>query len=114
MTAARHCQCALELGSETELIAQAWVKPELGCGNYWRVSHEFLLLVVRGNLPFADHCQKSWLEASRMEHKRGADTTDAMDCSQRGLAGDYEDDPDLDREGYREIIELLQSLGIEK
>jgi N6-adenosine-specific RNA methylase IME4 len=47
-----------------------WVKPELGCGNYWRVSHEFLLLGVRGNLPFADHCQKSWLEASRMEHSR--------------------------------------------
>jgi N6-adenosine-specific RNA methylase IME4 len=47
-----------------------WVKPELGCGNYWRVSHEFLLLGVRGNLPFADHCQRSWLEACRMEHSR--------------------------------------------
>ena len=47
-----------------------WVKPALGCGNYWRVSHEFLLLGVRGNLPFADHCQRSWLEACRMEHSR--------------------------------------------
>lgn len=47
-----------------------WVKPELGCGNYWRVSHEFLLLGVRGNLPFEDHCQRSWLETSRMEHSR--------------------------------------------
>lgn len=47
-----------------------WVKPELGCGNYWRVSHEFLLLGVRGNLPFSNHCQKSWLAASRMEHSR--------------------------------------------
>jgi len=44
--------------------------------------------------------------------KRGADATDAMDCAQRGLAGAYEDDPSLDREGYREIIELLRELGI--
>ena len=46
--------------------------------------------------------------------QRGADATDAMHCAQRGLAGAYEDDPDLDREGYREIIELLQTLGIEE
>ena len=44
--------------------------------------------------------------------KRGADTTRAMDCAQRGLAGAYEDDPSLDREGYREIVELLRELGI--
>jgi N6-adenosine-specific RNA methylase IME4 len=47
-----------------------WVKPELGCGNYWRVSHEFLLLGVRGKLPFHDRCQQSWLAAPRMEHSR--------------------------------------------
>jgi hypothetical protein len=28
------------------------------------------------------------------------------------LAGDFEDDPRLDREGYREIIELLRELGV--
>jgi len=54
--------------------------------------------------------------------KRGADTSHAMHCAQRGLAGDFEDDtiydPEkqaevpLDREGYREIIELLRQLGI--
>jgi hypothetical protein len=44
--------------------------------------------------------------------ERGADTTRAMASAQRGLAGDYEDDPRLDREGYREIIELLRELGI--
>ncbi len=48
----------------------------------------------------------------RMLVKRGADATDAMDCAQHGLAGAYEDDPDLNREGYREIIELLRELGI--
>src|SRR4030095_8657832 len=55
------------------------------------------------------HRQKRIL---RMLVKRGADATRAMDCAQRGLAGAYEDDPRLDREGYREIIELLRELGI--
>lgn len=66
--------------------------------------------------------------------KRGTDATEAMHCAQRGLAGDFEDEitdlakPDevgdvydpamqryirrLDREGYRQIIELLRELGI--
>jgi hypothetical protein len=53
--------------------------------------------------------------------KRGADASRAMHFAQRGLAGDFEnetvDDPvegerRLDREGYREIIELLRELGI--
>lgn len=44
--------------------------------------------------------------------QRGADATRAMDLAQRGLAGDFEDDPRLDREGYREIIELLRELGM--
>ncbi len=45
-----------------------WVKPEMGIGNYWRVSHEIMLLGVRGNLTFADRSQKSWIEASRIGH----------------------------------------------
>ena len=40
--------------------------------------------------------------------KRGADSTRAMNCAQRGLAGDFEDDHRLNREGYREIVELLR------
>ena len=44
--------------------------------------------------------------------KRRANATHAMDCAQRGLAGDFEDDPRLDREGYREIVELLRDLDI--
>lgn len=28
-----------------------WLKPELGCRNYWRVSHEFLLLGVARESP---------------------------------------------------------------
>jgi hypothetical protein len=42
--------------------------------------------------------------------QRGADTTHAMHIAQRGLAGDFEDDPRLDREGYRQIVELLREL----
>ena len=47
-----------------------WVKPQLGMGNYWRVSHEFLLLGVRGNLPFGDRTCRSWLMARRTLHSR--------------------------------------------
>jgi hypothetical protein len=44
--------------------------------------------------------------------QRGADATRAMEVAQRGLAGAFEDDPRLDREGYREIIELLRELDV--
>jgi hypothetical protein len=54
--------------------------------------------------------------------QRGADSTLAMHDAQRGLAGDFEDESVwdaetrsntlLDRQMYREIIELLQDLGI--
>lgn len=47
-----------------------WIKPQLGMGNYWRVSHEFLLLGVRGNLPFRDRTCRSWLIAPRTLHSR--------------------------------------------
>ena len=45
-----------------------WVKPQLGMGNYWRVSHEFLLLGVRGRLPFRDKSQRSWHISRRRRH----------------------------------------------
>jgi len=44
--------------------------------------------------------------------KRGAEATRAMALAERGLAGDFEHDPRLDREGYREIVALLRELGI--
>ena len=47
-----------------------WVKPRLGCGNYWRVSHEFLLLGVRGRLPFRDRTVRSWQLHHRRDHSR--------------------------------------------
>lgn len=47
-----------------------WNKRQLGMGNYWRVSHEYLLLGVRGNLPFLDRTSRSWLQARRTIHSR--------------------------------------------
>lgn len=45
-----------------------WVKPQMGIGNYWRVSHEFLLLGVRGGLTFADRSCMSWGLFPRRKH----------------------------------------------
>lgn len=47
-----------------------WIKPQLGMGNYWRVSHEFLLLGVRGSLPFQDKACRSWVLERRSIHSR--------------------------------------------
>ena len=51
-----------------------WVKPQMGIGNYWRVSHEFLLLGVRGNQKrFLQRDKKSWLEIGRKKHSAKPD-----------------------------------------
>lgn len=47
-----------------------WIKPQLGMGNYWRVSHEFLLLGVRGSLPFTDKTRRSWFMHRRSQHSK--------------------------------------------
>lgn len=46
-----------------------WVKPQMGIGNYWRNSHEFLLTGIRGDAKrFNDRTLKSWLECDRSKH----------------------------------------------
>ena len=46
-----------------------WVKPQMGIGNYWRVSHEIMLLGIRGDAKrFNDRSLKSWAEADRTKH----------------------------------------------
>ncbi len=50
-----------------------WVKPQIGIGNYWRVSHEFLLFGIRGGPPFRDKSQRSWIESRRTQHSRKPD-----------------------------------------
>lgn len=50
-----------------------WVKDKLGLGNYWRVSHEFLLLGVRGRLTFRERTVSSWRLCRRTRHSRKPD-----------------------------------------
>lgn len=45
-----------------------WVKPQMGIGNYWRVSHEFLLFGIRGSAPFRAHDERSWGQFDRAAH----------------------------------------------
>lgn len=46
-----------------------WVKKEIGIGNYWRNSHEFLLTAIRGNAKrFNDHNLRSWYHCGRGAH----------------------------------------------
>lgn len=46
-----------------------WVKPQMGIGNYWRVSHEFLLLGIRGDAKrFSEHNHMSWMSLDRAKH----------------------------------------------
>jgi len=46
-----------------------WVKPQMGIGNYWRNSHEFLLTAIRGNAKrFNDHSLMSWGRLDRRKH----------------------------------------------
>lgn len=47
-----------------------WVKSSMGIGNYWRVSHEFMLFGIKGSLPFQDHSEMSWYEEKRSKHSR--------------------------------------------
>ncbi len=50
-----------------------WCKPQIGCGNYWRLAHELLLLGVRGRLRFFDRALRSWLLATRTSHSTKPD-----------------------------------------
>ena len=47
-----------------------WCKPQMGIGNYYRVSHEFLLFGVRGDCPFQMRDAMSWGVHDRLEHSR--------------------------------------------
>ena len=46
-----------------------WVKPQMGIGNYWRVSHEFLITAIKaGSETFRDKSQMSWILTDRLSH----------------------------------------------
>jgi N6-adenosine-specific RNA methylase IME4 len=51
-----------------------WVKPQMGIGNYVRVSHEFLMIAVRGDCKsFKKKNVMSWFEHSRGRHSAKPD-----------------------------------------
>lgn len=50
-----------------------WAKPQMGIGNYWRVSHEFLLLGVKGKSTFLNRGLMSWASIERGEHSSKPD-----------------------------------------
>jgi N6-adenosine-specific RNA methylase IME4 len=48
-----------------------WVKPQIGMGNYFRISHEHILFGVRGTSGRTrDRSLRSWFEAPRERHSR--------------------------------------------
>ena len=65
-----------------------WVKPQMGIGNYWRNSHEFLLTAIRGNAKrFNDHSLMSWLECDRGAHSAKPEQIRSM--LEKSSAGPY-------------------------
>lgn len=48
-----------------------WVKPQIGMGNYFRSSAEYVLFGVRGGLRTADCNQPNWFEEAVVNAKRG-------------------------------------------
>ena len=50
-----------------------WVKPQMGMGNYFRISHELVLFGVRGALKTLRKDARSWFEAPRGEHSAKPD-----------------------------------------
>jgi len=50
-----------------------WVKPQMGIGNYWRNSHEIMLLAVKGGLTAQDKGLMSWMQCGRGRHSSKPD-----------------------------------------
>lgn len=64
-----------------------WVKPQMGMGNYFRISHEHVLFGVRGGLRTNARNLMSWFEAPRQEHSRKPDTF--LDTVETASPGPY-------------------------
>lgn len=45
-----------------------WVKPQLGMGNYFRSSSEYVLFGIRGGMKTLNSNQRNWFEAPRGRH----------------------------------------------
>lgn len=67
------CQRIMEAWGFSYRSCFVWVKPQMGMGNYWRVSHEFMLFGIRGKCPFGSRNEMSWGEYPRTVHSRKPD-----------------------------------------
>lgn len=47
-----------------------WVKPQIGMGNYFRSSSEYVLFGVHGKLRTRDSNQPNWFQAPRTQHSK--------------------------------------------
>ncbi len=50
-----------------------WVKDKMGIGNYWRNSHEILLLAIKGGQTAISHSEVSWSMLPRGDHSSKPD-----------------------------------------
>jgi len=59
----------------------------MGIGNYWRVSHEFMVFGIRGKAPFLNHAEMSWGKYDRTIHS--AKPEEIREKIERVSAGPY-------------------------
>jgi len=64
-----------------------WVKPSMGIGNYWRNSHEIMLLGIRGGQTAISRSEMSWIECGRGAHS--SKPQQVRERSQRLSPGPY-------------------------
>jgi N6-adenosine-specific RNA methylase IME4 len=75
-----------------------WVKPQMGIGNYVRLSHEHLMIATRGGMTTWSESQMSWVscvEANRTKHSEKPDIF-------RKIIEDMSDGPFLELYGRKE------------
>jgi N6-adenosine-specific RNA methylase IME4 len=92
--AAKRCHLHMWVMSGSHLIAAAeiieawgfrvvssfaWVRPQIGRGNYWRMSHDLMLTAVNSDADrFDDQSLPSWIEAPRGRHSEKPDDVREM------------------------------------
>jgi N6-adenosine-specific RNA methylase IME4 len=67
------CKAIIESWGFEYKSCYIWVKPQMGMGNYWRVSHEFMLFGIRGKAPFGSRAEMSWGKFNRGKHSAKPD-----------------------------------------
>lgn len=82
------CPRVFEAWGFTFKSSFVWLKTDIGIGNYWRCSHEFLLTAVRGDTKrFHDHSLKSWIQSKRGKHSAKPD--EVREFVERASPGPY-------------------------